>query len=154
MKITPSSKLQSFIEHRYDVSVNQEQKEKVAKAEYKKEKDKCRKKIERRFGDDIKKRTRALSLMNHYYKVRLKHLLDGKEHSQFNLFLFISWHLIKTEQKSDDEDIYKWLVSFLKKVDCKRQNLYKKDIKRRIEFIKIHPDIFSLTGHIYSRFNG
>jgi hypothetical protein len=153
MKITPSLKLQRFIEHRYDVMIREEQKEKIAKSEHKKEKDKCRKKIERRFMDDIKKRARALSLMNYYYKVRLKHLLEGKEHSQFNLFLFISWHLIRTELKSDDENIYKWLVSFLKKMDCKRRNLYKKDIKRRVESIKIHPDIISLTEHIYSEFN-
>jgi hypothetical protein len=153
MKITPSSKLRSFIEHRYDVMIREEQKEKIAKSEYKKEKDKCRKKIERRFVDDIKKRTRALSLMNHIYKVRLKNLLDGKEHSQFNLFLFISWHLIKTEQKADNVDIYKWIVLFLKKMGCNRPNLYKKDIKRRVESIKIHRNIFSLIDHIYSDYN-
>ena len=153
MKITPSPKLQSFLGHRYDVMIREEHKEKITKSEHKKEKDKCRKKIERRFVDDIEKRTRALSLMNHIYKVHLKNLLDGKEHSQFNLFLFISWHLIKIEQKAADEDIYKWLVSFLKKMGCKRRNLYKKEIKRRIDSIEIHPDIYSLTEHIFSEFN-
>ena len=111
MKITPSPKLQSFLGHRYDVMIREEHKEKIAKSEHKKEKDKCRKKIERRFVDDIEKRTRALSLMNHIYKVHLKNLLDG-----LRVRSLLRYHLSKTYIKE--------VNNLLSKVDFNSQPIY------------------------------
>lgn len=179
-------KLIAFIEYQFVSLLNAEKRDAEERKKHIATKDRDRKEIENKTESSIKKidslfkdgfvdetcldkikasilayPDREKAKLNKLYIEDGKDLLEGKEHGQFNNFIFLCWYLIiKEDPPPNLVDIYKWISDFLvsKKYKKKSNNEYNvKDIQQIIkvykEKISSSPSYLpSYIEYIYSEF--